>query len=174
MIVMFSNDPSEQVFKERFSMIYKCGEPIMEQVGCMPYPNLNTLGNAGMTAGDRKALRVAHVTHLNISNVRKVHDSLIEFTNENPTTNQSFISFEFHGTEKFASIPTNSTAFGHRKPFYNVVIGQRWTNEQDDKIVDDWSKNIQEIINRDGTIVNLFILILRVLWKTIQIIKEKS
>src|SRR6266540_1765782 len=150
MILMFSNDPSEQVFKERFSMIYKCGEPIMEQVGCMPYPNLNTLGNAGMTAGDRKALRVAHVTHLNISNVRKVHDSLIEFTNENPTTNQSFISFEFHGTEKFASIPTNSTAFGHRKPFYNVVIGQRWTNEQDDKIVDDWSKNIQEIINRDG------------------------
>ena len=40
--MLFSNDPSEQVFRERFSMIYKCGEPVMEKVERMPYPKVNT------------------------------------------------------------------------------------------------------------------------------------
>ncbi|CAG8738603.1 9083_t:CDS:2 [Funneliformis caledonium] len=148
-LILFSNDPSEKVFKERFSMFYKCGEPIMEQVMSMPYPKVNTLANPFMTHGDRKAIRGAHFTHLSIANVREVLDSYIKFTDD-PTRNQTFISFEFYDSKKFASVTADSTAFAHRKPLYNAVITQRWLNEQDDEIMNSWSKNIQEIIYRDG------------------------
>ena len=78
--MLFSNDPSEQVFRERFSAIYKC-EPIMEQVECMPYPKTNTLVGFS-TFGDQKALLNAQITHLNISSIREVYDSYVKFTDE--------------------------------------------------------------------------------------------
>ncbi|CAI2179948.1 8356_t:CDS:2 [Funneliformis geosporum] len=149
-LFLFSNDPSEQVYKEKFSMFYKCGEIIMEQVERIPYPKVNTLGNAFMSHGDRKAIRDAHFTKLSIANVREVLDSYIKFTDADPTRNQTLLSYEFYDYKKFASVAADSTAFAHRKPFYNAVITQRWINEQDDEIVNEWSKNIQEIICRDG------------------------
>ncbi|CAG8697894.1 17093_t:CDS:2, partial [Rhizophagus irregularis] len=148
-LLLFSNDPSEQVFRERYSVIYNCGEPIMEQVGCMPYPKLNTLANGFASFGDRKAMFNAHITHLDLSNIREAYNSYIKFTDENPTTSQSYLAFDLYGTEKFCSVPTDSTAFYPRKPFYNVVIVQRWLNEKDDKIVYDWAKKIQNIISND-------------------------
>src|SRR5205814_3170391 len=117
-------DPSEQVFRERFSLIYKC-EPIMERVECMPYPKINTLVNDHSTFGDRKALLNGQITQLNISSIREVYESYVKFTDENPTIGQSFISYELVGNKKFSTIPSNSTAFYPRKPFYNVVIVQR-------------------------------------------------
>ena len=71
--MLFSNDPSEQVFRERFSMIYKCGEPVMEKVERMPYPKVNTF--AAATYGDRKAIFNEPITHLNISSIREACDS---------------------------------------------------------------------------------------------------
>jgi hypothetical protein len=149
-LLLFSNDPSEQVFREKFSVIFKCGEPLMEQVGCMPYPKVNTLANDFATFGDRKAMFNAHITHLNISTIRKVYNSFIKFTDENPTTSQSYVAFDLYGFAKFSSVPSDSTAFYPRKPFYNVVIVQRWLNEQDDKIVYDWAKKTQNIFSDDG------------------------
>jgi len=148
--VLFSNDPSEQIFRKRFSDIYKCGEPLMEQVGRMPYPNVNALANELTAPGDRKAFCDVHVNRIDISTFREAFDSYVKFTNENPTTKLTFISYECHSYDKFASIPSNTTAFPHRKPFYNVVILQRWKEEKDDKLVYSWAKNIQEILSKDG------------------------
>ncbi|RIA98819.1 hypothetical protein C1645_685396 [Glomus cerebriforme] len=148
--VLFSNDPSEQIFRERFSEIYKCGEPLTEQVERMPYPNVNALANTLITPGDRKAFRNVHVNRINASTFREAFDSYVKFTNENPSTKQTFLSYECHSYDKFASIPSNATAFPHRKPFYNVVIIQRWMDEKDDKLVYNWGKSIQEIFNKDG------------------------
>ncbi|CAG8555889.1 16560_t:CDS:2 [Funneliformis mosseae] len=150
MLLLFSNDPSEQVFRERFSTIYKYGEYVKEIVECIPYPKLNTPANAAAAFGDRKALRDAHISTLTYSTAYKVYDSYVKFTNENPSTGKSVIMFELYSYEKFASIPSKATAFAHRKPFYNVVILQRWINEEDDPIVYNWAKNLQEIINLDG------------------------
>ncbi|CAI2161469.1 7533_t:CDS:2 [Funneliformis geosporum] len=150
MLLLYSNDPSEKVFRERFSTIYKYGEYVKELVECIPYPKMNTLANANATFGDRKALRDAHISILTYSTVCKAYDSYVKFTNENPTIGRSAIMFEFYSYDKFASIPSKATAFAHRKPLYNVVISQRWINEDDDQIVYDWAKNLQEIINLDG------------------------
>jgi hypothetical protein len=122
----------------------------MEQVGCIPYPKTNSIANDFATFGDRKAILNAQVNRLNISNIREIYESYIKFTDENPTIAQTFVSYEFNDHKKFSSIPSNATAFYSRKPFYNVVIVQRWINEQDDKLVYDWSKNIQRIANKDG------------------------
>ncbi|RIA86742.1 hypothetical protein C1645_714295 [Glomus cerebriforme] len=149
-IMLFSNDPSEQVFREKFSVIYECGEPLMKKVECMPYPKLNMLASDFATYGDRKALLNSHISHLNISTLREVYDSYVKFTNENPSTAQTFITFDLFGSEMFTSVPPDSTAFYPRKPFYNVVIGQRWKNEHDDKTVYDWSKSVQRILETDG------------------------
>ncbi|RIA84969.1 FAD/FMN-containing dehydrogenase [Glomus cerebriforme] len=147
---LFSNDPSEQVFRERFATIYKCGEPLMEQVGCMPYPKVNTLVGDFVTFGDRKGILNAHISRLNISTLREVYDSYVKFTQENPLAAQTFINFDIFGSKKFASVPPEATAFSPRKPFYNVIIAQRWKNEQDDKTIYDWSKSIQSTLERDG------------------------
>jgi hypothetical protein len=148
--VLFSNSPSEQVFRERFSPIYECGETIMEQVECMPYPKVNTIVNDFATFGDRKALLGAQITHLNIKSIREVYNSYVKFTDENPTASQTFIAYDLYSEEKYCSVPTNSTAYYARKPCYNAVINQRWTNEQDDKIIYNWAKSVQKIINKDG------------------------
>src|SRR5688572_6084250 len=107
-VVLFSNDPSEQVFRERFSAIYKCGEPIMEQVGCIPYPKANTIVNDFATFGDRKSVLGAQLTRFNISSIREVFDSYVKFTDENPTASQTFIAYDLHCEKKFSSIPSNS------------------------------------------------------------------
>ena len=85
----------------------------MEQVECMPYPKANTLVNGFSTFGDRKALFNAQITHLNISSIREIYDSYVKFTDENPTTGQSFISYELIDNKKVSTIPSNSTAFYH-------------------------------------------------------------
>lgn len=122
----------------------------MEKVESMPYPKLNTLAGGFATFGDRKAMFNAHITHLNISNIREAYNYYVKFTDENPTTSQSYVAFDLYGTEKFCSVPSDSTAFHPRKHFYNVVIVQRWLNEQDDKVVYDWAKKIQNIFSNDG------------------------
>ncbi|CAB4439041.1 unnamed protein product [Rhizophagus irregularis] len=149
-VLLFSNDPSEQVFREKFSLIYKCGEPIIEKVERMSYPELNMLVSQTNDYGDRKAMLNAQINCLNISSIRKVYDSYIKFTNENPETSQTDIVFDLHSAEKFAAIPPDSTAFHPRKQIYNVVIIQRWKNEHDDKIVYNWAKSIQNILSKDG------------------------
>ena len=74
----------------------------------------------------------------------------LNFTDENPTIGQSFVSFELADFKKFSAIPSTSTAFYARKPYYNAAVIQRWTNEKDDKMVYDWAKSVQKIINKDG------------------------
>src|SRR6266540_3668450 len=74
----------------------------------------------------------------------------VKLTNENPTTGRSIIVCDLFGYDKLASVPSNATAFAHRKPIYNVLIYQRWINKDDDKIVYNWAKNLQEMINQDG------------------------
>jgi hypothetical protein len=148
--MLFSNDPSEQVFREKFSLIYKCGDPIIEKVDRMPYPKLNTLVSESASYGDRKAMLNAQINYLNISSIREAYDSYVKFTNENPETTQTYIVFDLHNAEKLAAIPTDSTAFHPRKQFYNAVIAQRWKNERDDKIVYNWAKSLQNLLSKDG------------------------
>ena len=132
----------------------KCGEPIVENVGRIPYPKTNTIVNDFATFGDRKALLGAQTTRLNITTIREVYDSYIKFTGENPTASKTFIAYDLYSEKKFSSVPSNSTAFHARKPYYNSAIIQRWTNEQDDKIIYDWAKSLQKIFSKDGYDIN--------------------
>ena len=123
----------------------------MEQVECMPYPKVNTLGNPFVPfSGSRKGVLNAQIANPKISNVREVYDSFVKFTEENPTTVSTFISYEFPGTIKYSKVSPSAMAFHSRKPIGNVVIVQIWKNEQDDKIIYNWAKGIQKIANRDS------------------------
>ncbi|RGB39967.1 hypothetical protein C1646_739857 [Rhizophagus diaphanus] len=148
--ILFSDDPSEQVFRKKFSIIYECGEPIFEKVERMPYPKLNMLLGEIPDFGGRKAVLNAQVDYINISSVREAYDSFVNFTNENPETAQTHIEIDLIDSKKIASVPSDSTAFHPRKQFYHVVIVQRWKTKQCDKIIYNWSKSIQSIFNKDG------------------------
>ncbi|EXX59360.1 hypothetical protein RirG_189870 [Rhizophagus irregularis DAOM 197198w] len=148
--ILFSDDPSEQVFRKKFSLIYECGEPIFEKVERMPYPKLNMLLDESTDFGDRKAVLNAQIDYVNISSVREAYESFVNFTNENPEAAQTHIEIDLIDSKKIASIPSDSTAFHPRKQFYHVVIVQRWKTKECDKIVYDWSKSIQSIFNKDG------------------------
>src|SRR5581483_2880303 len=100
----------------------------------MPYPEVNTLEDDLITFEDRKGFLSAQITHLSISKIREAYICFVKFTDKNPTASGSFVSYELPGNKKFSSIPSDSTAFHSRKPFYNVAIVQRWMNEEDDKI----------------------------------------
>ncbi|RIA82234.1 hypothetical protein C1645_788752 [Glomus cerebriforme] len=117
-ILLFSNDLSEQAFREEFSVIYECGKPLMEKVECMPYPKLNMFRN-------------------DFATMEIVYDSYVKFTDENPSIAQTFITFDLF-------------SFYPHKPFYNVIIGQKWKDKHDYKTVYDWSKSVQRILKIDG------------------------
>ncbi|RGB39966.1 hypothetical protein C1646_811667 [Rhizophagus diaphanus] len=105
--------PPENKFfeKKNFQIIYECGEPIFEKVERMPYPKLNMLLDESSNYGIRKAVHSAQIDHFNISSVREVYDSFVNYTNENPEATYSFIAIGLIDGKKIASIPSDSTAF---------------------------------------------------------------
>jgi FAD/FMN-containing dehydrogenase len=113
--------PPEQAEKD-LGPIRAFGEPLMTEVGPMPYPVVNTLFDAAYPRGA--------LNYWKSSFLRGLDDGLIDATVEafaSVPSPMTLLAFEhFHGAVTRVGI--TDTAVPHREAAYNVLITSVWTD----------------------------------------------
>jgi FAD/FMN-containing dehydrogenase len=96
------------------------GSPLMTQVGPMPYPQMNTLLDAGYPAGS--------LNYWFSSFTRGLPDALIDTACERfasvPSTSTAILFEHFHGA--VTRVGSTATAVPHREPGWNLLIPSVW------------------------------------------------
>ena len=98
------------------------GSPVMAEVGPMPYPQMNTLLDAGFPTGS--------LNYWLSSFTQGLPDALIDTAVERfasvPSTMTSILLEHFHGA--VTRIAPTDTAVPHREPGWNLLIPSVWTD----------------------------------------------
>jgi FAD/FMN-containing dehydrogenase len=98
------------------------GSPVMTQVGPMPYPQMNTLLDAGYPTGS--------LNYWLSSFTRGLPDALIDAVLERfasvPSTMTAILFEHFHGA--VTRVAPTDTAVPHREPGWNLLIPSVWTD----------------------------------------------
>jgi FAD/FMN-containing dehydrogenase len=98
------------------------GSPLMAQVGPMPYPQMNTLLDAGFPAGS--------LNYWLSSFTQGLPDALIDTAVERfasvPSTMTPILLEHFHGA--VTRVAPTDTAVPHREPGWNLLIPSVWTD----------------------------------------------
>jgi FAD/FMN-containing dehydrogenase len=98
------------------------GSPLMTQVGPMPYPQMNTLLDAGYPTGS--------LNYWLSSFTRGLPDALIDAVVERfasvPSTMTAILFEHFHGA--VTRVAPTDTAVPHREPGWNLLIPSVWTD----------------------------------------------
>jgi FAD/FMN-containing dehydrogenase len=98
------------------------GTPVMAEVGPMPYPQMNTLLDAGFPAGS--------LNYWLSSFTQGLPDALIDTAVERfasvPSTMTSILLEHFHGA--VTRVAPTDTAVPHREPGWNLLIPSVWTD----------------------------------------------
>ena len=148
-MILFKNDPSQEKFRARFSGYYKL-EPTVDTVRPLTYPEVNSLQNGGKAYNGRKAFSGGHLcTPLKFSTFQSALNAHLDFIKEHPDSDVNgavVAQFHNHNTQ---NIPSNATAFPHRKRMYHVAIIQQWKNENDDEDSLKWIKHVANLFNQD-------------------------
>jgi FAD/FMN-containing dehydrogenase len=107
------------------------GRPVVDQVGRMPYPLLNTLLDPVFgTAGALNYWKSAFFSELSDAAV----EVMVSAYENAPTETCAVIVEQFHGA--VTRVDHAATAFPHREPGYNLNIAPRWTDpEQTDSCI---------------------------------------
>src|SRR5262249_44840985 len=98
------------------------GSPLMTEVGPMPYPQMNTLLDAGFPMGS--------LNYCLWSFTRALPDALIDAAVERfagvPSTMTAMLFEHFHGA--VTRVAPTDTAVPHREPGWNFLIPSVWTD----------------------------------------------
>jgi len=129
------------------------GEPVMTEVGPMPYPVMNTLLDDGYPRG---ALNYWKSTF-----VRGVDDALIDTMVDCfascPTPMGALLLEPFHGA--VTRVDPEATAVPHRDPSYNLLIPTVWTDPADTDANVAWTRETfaaTEPFRADGRWLNYY------------------
>ncbi|CAG8683592.1 477_t:CDS:2, partial [Ambispora gerdemannii] len=148
MCVVFSNSDSEELYLQRFEPLLRLS-PFINQVALMPYPVVNTLCNSFTPHGGRKAFKSVLLSQINYPVVLNVYKSFVSFTDAHPDARETIIAFECHDGRKVATVKREDTAFGHRHNFFNINIGQKWNNPENDARVYEWANSAANEFKKD-------------------------
>jgi hypothetical protein len=117
--------------------------PLADHTGIMPYPSLNTMVNAIATHGDRKTWKgSAFLYPLDPKVAEETFNDFVAFVQKVPDAVQSFVIFEYFGTEQITKIPPTATAYANRGAYCNVLIGPRWVDQANDIICRGWAREL--------------------------------
>jgi FAD/FMN-containing dehydrogenase len=120
LVVCHAGDPDTAA--RELAPLLSFGSPVMTQVGPMPYPQMNTLLDAGYPMG---ALNywLSSFTH-------GLPDALIDAAVERfasvPSTMTAILFEHFHGA--VTRVAPTDTAVPHREPGWNLLIPSVWTD----------------------------------------------
>jgi FAD/FMN-containing dehydrogenase len=118
LVVFHAGDPDEAA--RELAPFQSFGSPAMAQVGPMPYPQMNTLLDAGYPDGARN--------YWLSSFTRGLSDALIDTAVERfasvPSPMTSILFEHFHGA--VTRVGPTETAVPHREPGWNLLIASVW------------------------------------------------
>ncbi|KAG8736606.1 hypothetical protein FRC12_017532 [Ceratobasidium sp. 428] len=127
--LLYNGDSEEG--KKKFERFTKLG-PVLHQDQTIPYIQLNQLINPSSTHGDCRHSRGNFVptvpTGIPLELVKVVFDAWHKATQENPAIVKTITVWELYSPENWSKVPSNATAYVHRKPAYNMNTLTRWTD----------------------------------------------
>jgi len=92
------------------------GPPLLDLIGPMPYPVINTLLDPGFPVGALNYWKSAFFTELSDAAVRTMVDAF----EASPSTMSGMVIEHFHGA--VTRVDPSATAFPHRQPGYNLAL----------------------------------------------------
>jgi FAD/FMN-containing dehydrogenase len=120
LVVCHAGDPDTAA--QELAPFLSFGSPVMTQVGPMPYPQMNTLLDAGYPTGS--------LNYWLSSFTRGLPDALIDAVLERfasvPSTMTAILFEHFHGA--VTRVAPTDTAVPHREPGWNLLIPSVWTD----------------------------------------------
>jgi FAD/FMN-containing dehydrogenase len=123
LVVFHAGDPDAA--ERELAPFKDFGSPVMVQVGPMPYPQMNTLLDAGYPAGA--------LNYWLSSFTRGLPDALIDTAVERfatvPSAMGAMLFEHFHGA--VTRIGESETAVPHREPGWNLLVPSVWTDPAD-------------------------------------------
>jgi hypothetical protein len=96
------------------------GPPLLDLIGPMPYPVINTLLDPGFPVGALNYWKSAFFTELSDAAVRTMVDAF----EASPSTMSGMVIEHFHGA--VTRVDRTATAFPHRQPGYNLALIGEW------------------------------------------------
>ena len=96
------------------------GPPLLDLIGPMPYPVINTLLDPGFPVGALNYWKSAFFTELSDAAVRTMVDAF----EAAPSTMSGMVIEHFHGA--VTRVDPTATAFPHRQPGYNLALIGEW------------------------------------------------
>ena len=120
LVVCHAGDPATAA--QELAPLLAFGSPLVTDVGPMPYPQMNTLLDAGFPAGS--------LNYWLSSFTRGLPDALIDVVTERfasvPSTMTAILFEHFHGA--VTRVAPADTAVPHREPGWNLLIPSVWTD----------------------------------------------
>jgi FAD/FMN-containing dehydrogenase len=108
--------------------------PLVDLLGPMPYPVVNTLLDDGFPKGARNYWKSAFFKELSDEAV----GIMLEAFEKAPSIMSGLVVEHFHGL--VTRIPATATAYPHRQPGYNLVLTAEWLDPADDEANIRWAK----------------------------------
>jgi FAD/FMN-containing dehydrogenase len=108
--------------------------PLLDLLGPLPYPVVNTLLDAGFPKGARNYWKSAFFKDLAPEAVEILVDSFAK----TPSIMSGLVVEHFHGL--VTRIPATATAYPHREPGYNLVLVSQWLDPAEDEANIAWAR----------------------------------
>lgn len=109
--------------------------PLLDMIGPMPYPVVNTLLDAGFPKGARNYWKSAFFKELSDEAI----GIMIDAFEKAPSIMSGIVVEHFHG--EVTRIGATDTAFPHREPGYNFLVAAEWLEPSEDDVNIAWARD---------------------------------
>ncbi|KAF2668505.1 FAD-binding domain-containing protein [Microthyrium microscopicum] len=143
--ILFYNGPEDKA-RAFFKPLLDIG-PVMQNVGMMPYDNINGLMNEQQDYGARRLFGGSNfVLPVDKTTVHDVADEFFKVVNDEGINDGTLIMFETIPYRKVKETPNTAMAFGNRGEFYIAGLLWKWRDAARDAQVRQHNRNIQDLI----------------------------
>lgn len=129
-------------------------EPLVKEIGSMPYPAVNKSTDDTVFAnGQRRLFGGANFTvPLKLSTAEAIRDKFLAFSKAHPGAGLegSLCVLEAIPNGKSRSVPVTSTAFNSRGEYYNIGVVWTWADESLDQEVRENNRKLQDEVRGLG------------------------
>ena len=121
--------------EEDLSALVSFGEPVMTQVGPMPYPAINMMLDDGYPRGALNYWKSTFITALE----DEVIDTIVERFVSCPSPMTAILVEHFHGA--VSRVGVTDTPVPHRSPGYSVLIPSEWLDPDATEMNISWTRD---------------------------------
>jgi FAD/FMN-containing dehydrogenase len=132
-------DPADG--QRALDQIRKASTPLVDLLGPLPYPVMNTLLDDGFPRGARNYWKSAFFKELSDEAVGVMIDAF----QRAPSIMSGILVEHFHGA--VTRVAPTDTAFPHREPGYNLVLIAQWLDRADDEASIAWVRETADALS---------------------------